>query len=541
MAVVWRLGLILFGFAAATLVAAFSYVPSAEAQERTRIARPADDQPAADYETQPQRTRDFDSDPDATGTEDGPAPADSFGDQDDSPRSPSDENADGEPAAPADGAPTSDGLIDLSEPQPPEDGADPTRDTRPPEDAAVFENPPAGPDPLLFQIEDVDPIQTDRRPARLARFEPYDPIGIRIGSFVFFPEAEIAGVWTDNVLSSPDAHSDIAAEIQTKSRLVSNWSTHAVELRGTSLTSFYEDFPSEDDRAWGIEARGRLDITRRTNLQAIASHNVSQESRSAIDANQAGERANVKTDLAQLALNHRFNHLSVQLRGSVSDTTYSETDNQDNADRDTLETKQAVRASWQFKPTFSVFAEEELNQRNKEAPPADGIPRDSTGTRTRVGVDFGATGAILRGEASIGYGRQTPDDNRLSAVNAFLFDANLAWRPTEITSFLLTAQSDIYDTTTTDSGGVVSHTIGLEARHALRRYVIASAGIVYTHYDYSKSPIEESALTSFIGGEYYASPELVLFTRYQHLSYASNQIDADYESDEIRVGVRVRK
>jgi hypothetical protein len=83
--------------------------------------------------------------------------------------------------------------------------------------------------------------------------------------------------------------------------------------------------------------------------------------------------------------------------------------------------------------------------------------------------------------------------------------------------------------------------VGLEARHALRRYVIASAGIVYTNYNYDRSPIEESALTSFIGGEYYASPELVLFTRYEHLSYASNQVNSDYESDEIRVGVRVRK
>jgi hypothetical protein len=538
--VVWRLGLILCGFAAATLVAALSYAPHANAQAASTQQPPptvADDLATA-YETRPKRQRPSDVEPDGETSD--AAASDSFADQDASP-SPESDDIDRDAATLSDGAATSDGLIDLAEPAASEDGADPTVDTRPSEDTAVFENPPAGYDPLLFQIEDVDPVQSDRRPARLARFEPYDPIGIRIGSFVFFPETEIAGVWTDNVLSSPNARSDIAAEILTTSRLVSNWSRHAIELRGTSLTSFHDDFPSEDDRAWGLEARGRLDITRRTNIQARASHNLSQESRSAIDANQVGERADVTTELAQLALNHRFNRLSVQLRGSVSDTTYSDTDGLNNADRDTLETKQAVRASWQFKPTFATFAEQELNQRDKQDPPSDGIPRDSTGTRTRVGLDFGATGAILRGEVSVGYGRQTPDDSRLSAVDAFLFDANLAWRPSEITSFLLTAQSDIYDTTTANSGGVASHSIGLEARHALRRYVIASAGIVYTNYDYAKSPIEESALTSFVGGEYYASPQLVLFTRYEHLSYASNQVNADYESDEIRLGVRIRK
>lgn len=547
MTVVWRLGLILFGFVVATLVAALAHVGTANAQDRTDQRAPQRDtaDPATAYES-PQRLRgtaaadsayDQDADP-----ADAAAPGeDSFSDpESDAATDPSADPSAGEPAPPVDGK-TDDGTIDLAEPEQPEDGADPTRDTRPPEDVDAFQNPPAGYDPLLFQIEDIDPNTTDRRPARLARFEPYDPIGIRIGSFVLFPEAEIGGLWTDNVLSSPDAREDIAAEIRSTTRLVSNWSRHALELKGTSLTSFYDDFPSEDDRAWGVEARGRLDITQRTNVQAIVGHDLSQEQRSAIDANQVGDRAEVTVDRAEAALNHRFNRLSIQLRGSVADVTYSDVDGLDNRDRDTLESEQAVRAAWEFKPTLSVFAEEEINQRDKGGIPADGIPRDSKGTRTRVGLDFGATGAVLRGTVSVGYGEQTPDDSRLSAVDAVLFDANLAWRPTEITSFLLTAQSDIYDTTTEDSGGVVAHTVGLEARHALRRYFLVSAGLAYTHYDYDATPVTESQLLSFVGAEYYASPELVLFTRYEHLDFNSNDLDGDYETDEVRAGVRIRK
>lgn len=556
MAVVWRLGLILFGFAAATLVAAFSYTPSADAQESyasdplTKTLPPPDAAPSRrageppaypDYESPAREPRRGPLR--QTLSDDEPIEDDTDGDDsaDDPDALPADAAADGEPAEPLDGLMPADGFADLAEPAPPEDGGDPMRDTRPPEDTEVFANPPAGYDPLLFQIEDIDPVETDRRPARLFRFEPYDPVGIRVGSFVFFPETEIGGLWTDNVLSTPEARSDIAAEIRSTARLVSNWSVHALELRGTTFTTFHDDFPSEDDRAWDVEARGRLDITRRTNLQGMVGHGVSQESRDAIDANQVGERADVTVDRGELALNHRFNRLSLQLRGSVSDATYSETNGLSNRDRDTLETRQAIRASWAFKPTLAVFAEEELNQRDKRAAPADGIPRDSEGTRTRVGLDFGATGAVLRGTISVGYGHQSPDDRRLSDVDAVLFDANLAWRPTEITSFLLTSQSDIYDTTTEGSGGVVSYRVGLEARHALRRYLIASAGLLYTHYDYHAAPIDESELISFLGAEYYASPELVLFARYQHLDFASNQADSDYDSDEVRVGVRLRK
>ncbi len=539
MALVWRVGLILFGFALATLVAALSHVPNAHAQERSTAQRTSDALDA--YDTPPTMRG---SVSDSFSEDNEPAAAsdtgDSLYDQDAADESGTTADIiDGETAAT--GRETLDGTIDVSEPEAIADGADPLRDTRPPADLEPFQNPPAGYDPLLFQVEDIDPATTDRRPARLARFEPYDPIGVRVGSFVFFPEAEIAGLWTDNVLSSPDARSDIAAEIRTTSRLVSNWSMHALELRGTSLNTFYDDYPSEDDRAWGIEARGRLDFTRRTNLQAIVGHDKSQEDRSAIDANQVGDRANVTVDRAEVALNHRFNRLSVQLRGAVSDATYSETNGMSNRDRDTLETTQAVRATWEFKPTLSMFAEEELNQREKRALPADGISRDSKGSRTRVGLDFGATGAVLRGTISVGYGEQTPDDSRLSSVDAFLFDANLAWRPTEITSFLLTARSDIYETVTFDSGGVISHTLGLEARHAFRRFLIGSAGVVYTHYDYDATPYKEDQLVTFAGLEYYASPELVLFTRYQHLDFASNDGDGDYQSNEIRAGVRIRK
>lgn len=601
MAAVWRLFLILLGFAIATVVAALAHTSSVRAQETSQqsanpnapaiAARGPGDwsdpyaspttrpdpraksdpftDPGSAYETLPRRMIRNPSD-NAEAPDD---PSDDPADKDPADRTAASDAADasgradaadtdalqsreadgadrgqdqppidGDLSAPIDSSTPADGVVDLAEPVPLQDGADPTADTRPEADVSVFNQPPAGFDPLLFQIEDVDPLTTDRRPERLARFEPYDPIGIRIGSFVYFPELVVGGVWTDNVLSSPDPQSDIAAEIASNSRLVSNWSVHALEFRWTTLTSFYDEFPTEDDRAWSAEARGRLDISRRTNIQGLVSHSLSQESRQAVDAIQTSERADVTSDLAQLTLNHRFNRLAVQLRGSINDTTYSDTDGQSNRDRDTLETTQAVRTSWEFKPTLSVFAEEELNQREKEAaPPEDGIPRDSEGTRTRVGLDFGATGAIVRGEVSLGYGRQTPDDNRLAPVDTLLFDANLSWRPTEVTSLLLTARTDIYETTTAYSGGVAAHTAGLELRHAFQRYLIATAGLIYTNYNYSGVALAEDELTSYLMAEYYASPEIVLFTRYEHLDFASNEDNADYDSDEIRFGVRVRR
>ena len=83
--------------------------------------------------------------------------------------------------------------------------------------------------------------------------------------------------------------------------------------------------------------------------------------------------------------------------------------------------------------------------------------------------------------------------------------------------------------------------MGLEARHAFRRYLIATAGLTYTVNDYDAVTIRENQLLSYLGAEYYASPELVLFARYQHLNFDSNEVNRDYEADEFRIGVRLRR
>lgn len=404
-------------------------------------------------------------------------------------------------------------------------------------------DPPAGFDPELFQAE-VDPI-LDRRPARLYRFEPWQQRGIRVGSFVALPEVEAGGAWLSNVLRASPARGDVAGYLRPTLRLRSEWRTHALEFAATGNASAFTDLTSENDRAYRLEARGRLDVTRRTNIEVLGAHELAQEARGRIDTGGiAGRsRSDITTDRAAAALNTRFNRLVVQLRGAVSAQDYADAGGIIvDRGRDVTIREQAVRLGWEFKPALTAFAEAAIDQREHAGPSAsDGLRRDSDGERYRAGLSFGNRGNVVRGEVSVGFGRQTPRDQRLGAIEGVIIDANLAWRVDGLNAVLLQARSDVAETTLAGSSGALTRSAGLEWRHAFRRHLIGSAGIAYATRDYQGAEITESDVTAALGLEYYLGPEAMMFARYEHVEYSSSVAGGDWSGDEVRVGVRVRR
>lgn len=458
----------------------------------------------------------------------------------------------GQRAAPKDGDLTDqeppqlrDGVIETGEQPPPQDGIDPTTiDTRTREERQLFEDQASGVDALLFQTEELNPI-LDRRPQRLFRFEPYDPVGVRVGSFVLFPEAELSTGGFSNLFRSQFARPDASLDVRPSARLVSNWRTHALEFNVRGTATSFNAFPTQDETSYTLETRGRLDISKRANLQASLSQDVSQESRTALAARNVGTPAQVTANAATLALNQRFNRLSVQLRGAVTDTAFGDSltggVTTSNSARDYTMTEQAARASWEFKPTLSVFTEVAINQRGYARADATGLDRSSTGERYRAGVSFGSTGEIVRGEVSAGYGVQRPDRVTLSEISGLIVDANLTWKLSGFATLAATARSDFGETTATGAGGTHSQSAGLEARFAMQRDAIATAGIGYTVTDYPGLTLNETELRGNFGVEYFLNQETVLFSRYLHTVFTSNAPASSYDTDEVHIGVRIRR
>ncbi|MFA7305599.1 MAG: outer membrane beta-barrel protein [Hyphomicrobium sp.] len=480
--------------------------------------------------------------------DDNPAPEDATDPAD--PNSSADQNDNDESAPPAvarDPGEVNVGDLASGEPLTPPQGVDVSpasaRDTA---EIELADQRAARRDPLLYQIEDLNPITDNRTTARLFRQEPYDPVGIKIGSFVLFPELDLGTSYYSNVFHAPSAKSDVAFDVVPSARLVSNWSRHALEFSATGILSFYNDYATEDDRDYQLEARGRLDITSRANIQALISRQQSFEDRSALDASSAGTRAKIIEDQAVAAYNQKFNRLSLQFRGSISDYSYGSTEDAgtvtNNKDRDYTQYEEAARATWELKPQLSPFFEVAVNHRDySEAAQSDGINRTSNGERYRFGISFGNDGDIVRGEISLGYGVQTPSDRRLHPVDGLIIDANATWRVTPLTSILFNAMSDVSETTTADVGGAFYRSASIGIRHELRRYLVVSAAFNYSNQDSQDGVISDNEFREILGIEYFADRNTVLYGRYEHVNFDGIGIPNDYVGDEIHVGVRLRR
>lgn len=405
-------------------------------------------------------------------------------------------------------------------------------------DRDAFANPPAGYDPRYFRIEPVP--REDRRIRDLYEIDPYEQLGWRLGAFILFAELELAAGWDSNVFYEPAARDDALFAVRSEMRLVSTWDNHALEFRMLNGMGYYADFPDQNDAGRTYEVRGRLDVRRSTTLEAVAGRDITREAANAIDAVTAGAgRADVTTDRATLAASHRFNRLGLQLRGGLETTRYEDgaTTFSRDVDRRTL----TGRASWTFRPTLATFAELGYDRRDRAAPAAtDGLDRSSAGSRLRAGLSFGETGALLRGEASLGYGRQRPDEATLPAVEAFLIDANLAWRITPLTALLFTAETTLDETSVAGASAAVARRAGLGVRHAFRRHLIGEGGVTYAVQNYRGSALEENELTFRARAEYTASRYATLFAEARHIRFRSNEPGRDYNADELRLGVRLR-
>ena len=381
--------------------------------------------------------------------------------------------------------------------------------------------------------------------------DPYVPIGMRIGSFLLFPEIEAGADMSNNVLDTRfDTQPDAGPEVKPSLRLDSDWSRHFLSFEANADGIWYSEFPIADVKNYQFLLRGRVDATSRTHFSGEIEKSQVQEGPSSIDITDiSGANTAVVEQHATAGFEQRFNRLALKLTGTVADYHYSDAGDPTLAGpipfvdiRDYRETLGTLRSTYEFQSNWAGFVETAINERDYEEPiNVAGLRRGSSGVTARAGVNLRVAGTLF-GEIAGGWGEQQPIDDRLSTISGPLLDGDLIWMPRPSTKLEFLARSEIDETTLDDSAGAIDHFIELSLQQAFWRYLVLGVYASHEVADFSDDPEIDRRTKFGATSEYYFNPLWSAYVRYEHTDFtATPDPSGDFVEDEIKLGLRFRR
>lgn len=379
--------------------------------------------------------------------------------------------------------------------------------------------------------------------------EAYAPIGVRAGAFILRPSLETAGGYDSNPLRDPGGgKSSPFYRLRGVLDAQSDWERHEVTVKLDGQIRRYTDLPSPGyEPNLSAVVDGRFDVTRQTQITSQLRASLTTPRRGDPDTptNIKGDEVD-KSIGATLGASHAFNRLSFKVEGLVdrylfNDAKLQNGETLDNSDRIYNAYEIRARGAYELSPALQPFAEVAVDTRDYDRTIGDdGRRLGSSGYAIRGGARFEAT-RLITGEAAIGYGRQTPKDNDLKPVDGLIFDADVTWSATALTTVRLNAQTSFQETTLDGAGGVLERTAGVAIEHRLRRNLILTGRADYARSSYRGIGRVDDGLTLTLEGEYRLNRTLSMIGSFQHERLDSNLPGEDYKASIIEFGMRLRR
>lgn len=352
----------------------------------------------------------------------------------------------------------------------------------------------------------------------------YDPIGIRVGSFIASPTATIATEYEANVYATETNPTDDArVTIRPALTLNSQWSRHALSLSGGAQFLRYFKQTAQDQDTWSIGSSGRLDVsseailfadvriadrveprTSETGLVDIASPLQYRQS-------EAKLRGEYRTGRTRLVLAGDYTKFTFSSITTLSGITLSQ------SARDREVGRVTAQLEYALSPSFAIFGQGNYTGTSYDDDLAGGaLNRDSNTIRGIIGVSMDLA-ALVRGSFGIGYTQRNYKAALYKDAGNLALEAKLEYFLSERTAATLTARRSLEDAAVAGAGGFVNTGINVHFDHELRRNIILTADAGYQRVDYNDRPDHANVWNVGAGGRYLLNPWLGLGLNISHI------------------------
>lgn len=386
-----------------------------------------------------------------------------------------------------------------------------------------------------------------RRRLRQPEDEPFGPVGFYSGAFLLKPSIEVQHGYDSNAQKVVNGKASSFSIVQGALNAQSQWQRHelSLDLRGGYTT--YYDVEGVDRPDVQAVLRGRIDVTSLTKIELESKFGLTTEYPASPDAIASVRRQpNVYGFGQTAALVQRFNRFEVTAGIGIERNIYENASLTDGsrlslADRDYTAYSARLRGAYEWSPDVKPFAEAAIDRRERDLPvDLNGIARDSDGYTLRAGLTFGRK-EWLFGEVSAGVAHRSYADPLLQDITGLIFDAQLTWLATGLTTFKLNAASGIDETAVPGASGVMRHEFRLSMDHAFRRYLVGTLSVGWLREDYEGTALVNDYLRTSAALTYSLTRSLALKAEYRNEQFFSSDPSRDYTANIGLVGIRLQR
>lgn len=416
------------------------------------------------------------------------------------------------------------------------------------------------PSSVWAQAEEVVSPDPERGVPVLERARPdYDPIGIRRGSFVFFPRASVQVQYDDNIYATDrNPKDDLITILSPALSVRSDWTNHALNFDVNYTAGLYAAQQNELFMDYSATIDGRLDITRNSALSGALSVSHEHEERGSPDEVFGREPTEFTVYTAQTGYFHRFNRITTLLEGTYNRLDYRDVAaggittnipsnfvvptsggqiNNDDRDRDEVDV--TGRVGYEIQPGYEAFVRGSFNWRSYlQARDDSGFNRDSRGYRVDAGARLDLTGIIFA-DVFAGYLSQNYEDRALPTVTGWYTGLTGYWNVTGLTTITGAINRRVGETTQAGASGSLDTDFSLNVDHELLRNVIVSGGLRYANSDYKGFNREDDLYSGNVGATYLVNRNAQLRAAYTHTTRDSNRANLDYSRNIVLLTLRL--
>ena len=380
--------------------------------------------------------------------------------------------------------------------------------------------------------------------------DPYSAIGIRGGSFMFFPSVELSSGADTNPQHLPGGASSLYFVVAPEVLVQSDWSRHSLtaDIRG-SYTDYTNDSfqPSLSRPYFNSTIDGRIDVTRDTQLVL--------ENRVLVTTENPGN-PNLQAGLAKLPIEttvggtfgivQNFNRLLVSLKGLIDRSVFADSQLTDgtsssNTFQNYNQYAAVARVGYEIDPGMKPFVELQEDERvyDQQFDP-NGQQRNSIGTSVKVGATLNLY-TTLTGEIAFGYLNRDYKGPNLPEINGPTLDGVLTWQATPLTSAKLTASTVVNESILLNTSGSLSHDVSVEVDHALRRWLVLNGIVGYGRDQYVGLGRDDNRYFGSVGATYKLNRDVQLKGEVRHDWLTSNVSGVAYNATSVLLTLRLQR